>query len=132
VHELAVAQALIGQVETIACEEHADRVLVIHVGIGPLSGVEARLLEQAFPVAAADTIAATAGLVVEQLPVRVNCRQCGRVTDALPNRLVCGHCGDWHTTLVSGDELLLTRVELTRDGARREPAPAHAVGNATG
>jgi len=128
VHELAVAQALIEQVGIVARQENADQILVIHVGIGPLSGVEAQLLEQAFPLAAAGSIAAAAGLVVEQLPVRVRCRQCGRVSDVLPGRLVCGNCGDWHTTLVSGDELQLTRVELTRRGdGTTGAAPARAA-----
>jgi len=47
-HELAVAQAMIGQGGIVARETDAGRVLVIHPGIGPLSGVEARLLELAF------------------------------------------------------------------------------------
>jgi len=28
------------------------------------------------------------------------------------NRLVCKKCGDWRTTLISGDELMLQRVVL--------------------
>ena len=39
-HELSVCQALIGQVEVIAEEENAAQVVTIHLGIGPLSGVE--------------------------------------------------------------------------------------------
>ena len=123
-HELAVAQALIEQVGIVARQENADQILVIHVGIGPLSGVEAQLLEQAFPLAAAGSIAAAAGLVVEQLPVRVRCRQCGRVSDVLPGRLVCGNCGDWHTQLVSGDEMLLSQVELVREAPAGKTAEA--------
>jgi hydrogenase nickel incorporation protein HypA/HybF len=132
VHELAVAQALIEQVEIVARDENAAQVQVIHVGIGPLSGVEAQLLEQAFYIAAADSIAAAAGLVIKHLPVRVSCRHCGSITDALPGRLVCGNCGDWHTTLVSGDELQLTRVELTRGGDDSMEPAARAAGDGIG
>ncbi|MEJ2762064.1 MAG: hypothetical protein P8126_11215 [Gammaproteobacteria bacterium] len=39
---------MIGQGGIVARETDAGRVLVIHPGIGPLSGVEARLLEPAF------------------------------------------------------------------------------------
>jgi hydrogenase nickel incorporation protein HypA/HybF len=28
------------------------------------------------------------------------------------NRLICSDCGDWHTQILSGDELLLESVEL--------------------
>ena len=125
-HELAVCQALIEQVETIARERHARRVDIICVSIGPLSGVEPRLLEQAFPVASAGTVAGGASLELDCLPLRVRCQQCRHVTDALPSRLICGNCGDWHTDLVSGDELILSRVELLQDDSETD-APEHAV-----
>ena len=114
-HELSVCQALIDQVEAISHERAAQRVTLIRLGIGPLSGVEPRLLEQAYPIASAGTVAADAELVIDSLPLRVSCDACGQTTDALPNRLVCGTCGDWHTRLVSGDELQLTSVELISD-----------------
>jgi len=114
VHELAVCQALIDQVEEIALRERADRVLSIRLGIGPLSGVEPHLLEQAFSIARAGGVAAGAELLIDNLPVQVSCDQCGQTTDALPARLLCGACGNWRTRLVSGDELQLLHVELVR------------------
>lgn len=114
-HELSVCQALMDQVESIAHEHHARQVMEIFVEIGPLSGVEPQLLEQAFDIASAGSIAAGAKLVIRSMPVRVSCRQCGAITNALPSRLVCGVCGDWQTQLVSGDEMLLASLEFTRD-----------------
>ncbi|MEZ5541312.1 MAG: hydrogenase maturation nickel metallochaperone HypA [Pseudomonadota bacterium] len=114
-HELSVCQALIDQVEAIAAEHRAREINEIFIEIGPLSGVEPPLLEQAFDIASAGTVADGAKLIVRTMPVRVSCRECGAITDALPSRLVCGVCGDWRTQLVSGDELLLTSLEFTRD-----------------
>jgi len=111
-HELAICQALMNQVESIAAERNARSVVSIVVGMGPLSGVEAQLLKHAYPVASAGTVAEGAELVIEDLPVRIKCTQCGNESDALPNKLVCKACGDWRTTLISGDELILMRVEL--------------------
>jgi hydrogenase nickel incorporation protein HypA/HybF len=122
-HELAVCQALMEQIERIALEQQAQHVVAIHLGIGPLSGVEPRLLEQAFSVARAGSIADNAELVIESTTIRVSCKQCGHVTDALPSRLLCGNCGDWHTSLVSGDELLLQHVEIVRQTAEEAAAP---------
>jgi hydrogenase nickel incorporation protein HypA/HybF len=81
--------------------------------IGPLSGVEAALLRNAYPLAAAGTLAEDAILDIEPAAVRVHCTQCGADSDATPNRLLCAACGSHQTRLVSGDELLLARVELT-------------------
>ena len=113
-HELAICQSLMDQIESIAAERNAQCVTSIVVGMGPLSGVEAQLLKNAYPVASAGTIAEDAELIIEYLPIRVKCNQCGSESDALPNKLVCKQCGDWRTTLVSGDELLLMSVELER------------------
>ena len=113
-HELAICQSLMDQVEAIALERNALSVTSIVIGIGPLSGVEAQLLQNAYPVASAGTIAEDAELVIQQLPIKVRCTQCDTESDALPNKLICKQCGDWRTTLVSGDELLLVSVELER------------------
>jgi hydrogenase nickel incorporation protein HypA/HybF len=121
-HELAVCQALMEQIENIALEEQAAQVMAIHLGIGPLSGVEPRLLEQAFSIASAGSIAVNAELVITSTPIQVSCQQCGQLTEALPNRLVCGSCGDWRTSLISGDELELTSIELLRDESNKAKA----------
>ncbi|MGB5438072.1 MAG: hydrogenase maturation nickel metallochaperone HypA [Gammaproteobacteria bacterium] len=126
-HELSVCQALICQVEVIAEEENAAQVVTIHLGIGPLSGVEPKLLEQAFDIARAGSIASNAQLVIHSQPVRVSCQECGQTTDALPARLICGNCGDWHTKVVSGDELLLSQVELIRNHGGKQDDPENIL-----
>jgi hydrogenase nickel incorporation protein HypA/HybF len=114
-HEFAVCQELLNQVEQIVEEQQAQSVASITLRIGPLSGVEAHLLSQAFPLAAAGTVAEEAELLIEALPVRVVCQSCGAETEAQPNRLLCGNCGDYHTRLVSGDEMLLASLELIKE-----------------
>jgi hydrogenase nickel incorporation protein HypA/HybF len=113
-HELAICQSLIDQVEAIALEHSAQSVSSIIIGMGPLSGVEVQLLKSAYPVASAGTVAEDAELVIEHLPIKVKCTQCGSESDALPNKLICKQCGDWRTTLLSGDEMMLMSVELEK------------------
>lgn len=114
-HEFAVCQGMLQQIESIAAEQQAAAVDMVTVRIGPLSGIEAHLLTQAFPLAAAGTIAEKAELIVEALPIKVKCQSCGAETEAKPNRLVCGQCGDYHTQLLSGDEMLLASLELVKE-----------------
>ena len=113
-HELSVCNALMEQVERIARENRAARVERIVLQVGPLSGVEAPLLQHAWPLASCGTVADGAALVIETAPVRVECSQCGAVSDAQPNRLLCADCGDYRTRLVSGDEMLLASLELSQ------------------
>ena len=111
-HELAICESLMDQVERIALERNAQCVTSIVIGMGPLSGVEAQLLKHAYSIASTGTVAEQAELIVEALPVRVRCNSCGAESEALANKLLCKSCGDWQTTLISGDELLLLSVEL--------------------
>ncbi len=111
-HELAICQSLISQVEDIAREHQSEKVLSILVQIGPLSGAEAPLIKSAYPIAAAGTVAEQAILKIETMPVRVRCDSCHAETIAKVNRLICGKCGDFHTELISGDEMLLASLEL--------------------
>lgn len=113
-HELAICQALMSQVEAIANNHHAGKVTAITVGIGPLSGVEEQLLKNAYPVATAGSIADGAELLIQATPIRVRCSGCGKESNATPNQLICGHCQNWRTELISGDELLLLRVEMDK------------------
>ena len=113
-HELSICQALMNQVKSIAAENRAGNVVTIVIGVGPLSGVEAELLKNAYPLASAGTVAEHAQLIIEPLPIRVRCNSCNRESSVLANKLVCQHCGDWQTTLISGDELLLMSVELEK------------------
>jgi hydrogenase nickel incorporation protein HypA/HybF len=112
-HELSICQALLDQVERIAREHGASRVERILLRVGPLSGVEPALLQNAYPLAAAGSVAEHATLVIEPAPVRVHCKDCGAESDAAPNRLLCAACGGWRTRLISGDEMLLANLELT-------------------
>ena len=112
-HELSICRALLDQVEALAAEHGARHVASITVSVGPLSGVEPDLLQASYPLASVGTVADGARLKITRTPMRVRCEQCGAETAATLNRLVCGACGHWRTVLVSGDELLLTDMELT-------------------
>jgi hydrogenase nickel incorporation protein HypA/HybF len=112
VHELAVAQALVEQVDAVIDQHQASSAALIRVRIGPLAGVVPELLASAFPLAAAGSRMEHALLEFSHAPIKVHCQTCGSDTEAAMNRLICGDCGDWHTQILSGDELLLESVEL--------------------
>ena len=111
-HELSVCLSLLEQVQAIAAERDAIRVTRIELKVGPLSGVESDLLKSAWPMASAGSVAVDAELVIDAAEIVVRCSACETDTAATPNRLVCGNCGDFHTTVVSGDEMILQTVEL--------------------
>lgn len=117
-HELAVCQALLRQVETIVAENNAKAADHISISVGPLSGVEPSLLASAFTIAREGTVAANAKLDIESASIEVQCRQCGNSSKVQPNRLICEHCGDWQVQVTRGEELMLLRVGLVHQAKR--------------
>ena len=114
-HELSVCLALVLQVEKIAREKNALAIDRIVVNIGPLSGIESDLLQRAYPLAAIGTLASDAELIIIPAVIVVRCSECGAESTVAPNRLLCSACGDFRTTLISGDEMVLQSLELRTD-----------------
>jgi hydrogenase nickel incorporation protein HypA/HybF len=112
-HEFAICQNIISQVENIARQHQSPAVHLIKLQIGPLSGIESTLLESAFTIAATGTLAEQAKLSIEIMPVRVKCLSCNKTSSIVNiHQLLCASCGDWHTQLISGDEMILKQIEL--------------------
>ncbi len=111
-HELAICQSLLASVEQTVRSHKAQAASKVTVSIGPLSGIEPPLLKRAWTIARAGTLAQNALLTISVTPLIVKCSACGHEGHAQANRLICEHCSDWRVTLLSGDEMLLSSVEL--------------------
>lgn len=120
-HELSVCLALVQQVEKIAAEQNASAIDRILIKIGPLSGIEPELLRSAYPLAAADTIAGDAELIISDAEIVVHCSECGAESTVPANRLLCSVCGDFRTRLISGDDMVLQSLELRTDQTSAGP-----------
>ena len=117
-HELSIARSLVEGVAEAARREGARRAVVVRVRIGVLSGVEAWPLRQAFPFAAAGTVAEGADLQIEEVPARVRCRACGLEFAPDDPFFVCTRCQSMDVDILNGRELSLVSVDLDVD----EPA----------
>ena len=111
-HELSVCLSLLRQLESIARENKAEAITRVELELGPLCGVEAELLRNAYPIAVAGTLAEDAELHIDEGELIVECTTCGARSPAAPNRLTCGSCNDYRTRVGSGADMLLRRVEL--------------------
>jgi hydrogenase nickel incorporation protein HypA/HybF len=125
-HELSVCRSLLAQVERVAASHGASAVTRVRVRIGALSGIDATLLAQAFPVARAQTVAANAELDVREVGVTVRCLECGQEREAAPNRLTCPRDEDHPIRVTGGTEMLLESVELHAPEAAEDGAGPRA------
>jgi hydrogenase nickel incorporation protein HypA/HybF len=110
VHELSIC----GSIADIAARRAAGRaVKVINVRVGQLRQIVPDTLVYCWELVSADTPLAGSRISVEPVPARIKCRSCGHVTEigAVPV-FVCGGCGGFDAEVVSGEEFLITSLEL--------------------
>lgn len=114
-HEMSIAIGMVDAVCEKAAALHA-RVQVIHLRLGPLSGVVRDALEFSFEAAVAGTAVAGARLAVEEMPVTVRCPACGGEPKAVSaQRLRCPDCGIPTPDVVGGRELEIYALEVEDD-----------------
>lgn len=108
-HELSIC-ASIARIAT----EHAGGAPVtqVHVRVGHLRQVVPDTLVRSWETVVDGTPLAGARLLLEQVPVTVECRACGARTELSAPVFRCGACGSIDTTTVCGDELLVTALDL--------------------
>jgi hydrogenase nickel incorporation protein HypA/HybF len=117
-HELSICGSIAG----IVTQHAAGRtVKVINVRVGQLRQIVPDTLVYCWELVSADTPLAGSRISVESVPARIRCRSCGHVTDvgAVPVFACggCGGCGDCDVEVVSGEEFLITSLELQGEGA---------------
>jgi hydrogenase nickel incorporation protein HypA/HybF len=118
-HELALAQAIVG-----AAERHAEGrpVTIVRVGVGRLRQVVPEYLTWFFEIAAKETLCEGASLECERLPSLLRCTSCGAEWDPAPPpapdqaslilSFRCPGCGSSEHAVVNGDELLVESIDV--------------------
>ena len=111
-HELALADAIVA----IAAEHaHGRRVARVEVEVGALRQVVPDALAFSLELVASGTAAEGAELVLEEVPVRVECRACGAETAAESFPLACVRCGGLDVRVVDGEQLQVIALELEEE-----------------
>jgi hydrogenase nickel incorporation protein HypA/HybF len=111
-HELSLACSLVEAAEKVLDAEHAARAIRVSVGIGKLAGIEIDAFEFAFPMAARDTRLENAELIIEDLPVRVRCRECAKESTPDFPLCACPFCQSDNIELLGGRELNIQFMEI--------------------
>ena len=113
-HEVSVALGMIEELTRIASENNAKKILTINLKIGRLSGIVTDSLKFAFDAIKADNpLIASAGIVINEVPLVYQCNECGKSFEAddlyFP---ACPGCGSNDLKIISGEEQHIENVEL--------------------
>jgi hydrogenase nickel incorporation protein HypA/HybF len=107
-HELSIAEAVV----EIASRHAAGRTVhTVELRVGHLRQVVPSALQFAFRLLSDGTVLGGAELVIEEIPARGICRQCGTETTMSQFPLQCSSCGGLDLAIVAGEELLVDALE---------------------
>lgn len=109
-HELSIAQALLDQAIRIASENNALKISEIEVELGVMRLVVPEALEEGFKVLSHNTPAWNAKLILTEVPITAQCRQCKQPFTADMGNLLCPQCQTGDVAILSGNDIILKTV----------------------
>jgi hydrogenase nickel incorporation protein HypA/HybF len=112
VHELAVCEAI---ADTVHRSASGRGVATVSVAIGHLRQVVPDSLLFNWEILTKDTDLEGACLVVEEIPARVDCSECGAQSTLEVPVLACMACGGLDVTLVSGEEFMIRSIDVREE-----------------
>jgi len=110
-HELTIAQSVIGIVSRAVPEGFKGKVAAIHTNIGTLSGIENDALLFSFDIIKKDSIASGAQLIIHLVTAKAKCNDCGFTIDIDSFGNACPHCHQYNLEITQGKELQVTSIE---------------------
>lgn len=112
-HEVSIAQGML-DIAIGYCEKNRhNRINSIRVKIGKAAGVVPDALQFAFETLKEGTIAETAVLVIDEVPVSGTCSECGgRFTVDEKYVIQCPLCGSMAFAVETGRELNIVEMDV--------------------
>lgn len=111
-HELALARALVVQLEEEAARHDVARILRVKLAIGALAIVDADALAFAFDVAAAGTLAEGAALEMTRPAGAAHCLGCGADVAIRSRADLCPRCGGGRLVITGGEDTTIREMEV--------------------
>ena len=110
-HEMSIAQAILGVVENELQRHGLDRAAVIRVKVGQLSGVVPHSLAFCWQVVTEDGPAAGSRLDIIDVPAKARCLNCDHEFEIRDFKFVCPECQSTDLDLLTGRELTVDSLE---------------------
>ncbi len=111
-HELSITQNVLNIVIEHAKRAKAQRVKVINLVVGDLTGFVDDSIQFYFDMLSPDTLAEGAQLVIQRIPARVRCRACGEEFILRDFNWACPKCFAIGGDVLCGREFMVESIEV--------------------
>lgn len=117
-HELSIASGMVELAEAELEKHPGAKVLAIHLKLGRLCGVVREALEFSYEIACQSTALEGSKLIIEDVPVRIQCPQCQEARDIVSlQSFRCAVCGTPSAEILQGRDILVSALEIAEDPA---------------
>ena len=123
-HEMGITQGILAASFEAAEEAGATRITEIRVSVGELTEVMDFALQFAFESLTPGTMAEGAVLLVNHVPARSKCLECGTEFEHDRFEMICPNCGSFALESLSGRELQIDSIETDEPTPAEKTAPS--------
>ena len=110
-HELGIVMNVLEQVDAVAAENKAEKVLKVTMEVGEVSTIVPELFIDAFNWAKKKTdFLQEAELDMIIIEGRTYCQNCGETYKTTAHGKQCPHCGSYETYLLTGDQVIIKDI----------------------
>lgn len=111
-HELSICQSI----STIVGKHAAGReVRIVRLRVGKLRQIVPDTLVYCWSLVNEQTPLAGSQLEIESIPATIRCLHCDRSRELTEVLFTCDSCGGTNVELATGEEFLITSLELAED-----------------
>ncbi|TFG08395.1 MAG: hydrogenase maturation nickel metallochaperone HypA [Promethearchaeota archaeon] len=120
-HEFSFAYNIFKVAEATAIKYNAQKITEVYLEIGELTLIVPELLKQSFKMATTGSIAEGAKLIIEMLPGKIKCRECGKISKVTLNEeatltglqlFQCRHCKSKNTEVIEGKKANVKNIKI--------------------
>ncbi len=111
-HEMSIAENIFEITNEYLKKEPEKRLLSVTVEVGELTAVVPESLEFCFSVILQETEHSSAKLIIKNVPLTANCRQCGKEFPIKNLVFNCPFCRSPEVKVIKGNELRVTELEV--------------------
>jgi len=111
-HELSVAQEILGIINQYVTDPKLNTVKSVKVSVGKLSNILKDSLTFCFEAITSDTPLQGTRLEIVEIPVKIQRASCNEVSELDEPVFACPNCGDNQIKVISGTELKVDEIEL--------------------
>ncbi|OWT32468.1 hydrogenase maturation nickel metallochaperone HypA [Methanobrevibacter sp. 87.7] len=118
-HELSMAQSIMDSVLDNAEKNNATAVTSVTLEIGTLAMLNPEQVKFLLDVLKEDTIAANAEFIIEEIPVKIKCKDCGYEGGAIVDdadhyapMVNCPKCNTYRVDITNGKNVIVKNISV--------------------